>query len=148
MYNHILVPIDGSKLSYKALGSAIKLAKLAGAPLTVLHIVARVDPVLFAEGYPAAGSEWIDDYEQTARNEGKKHLSRAASTAKAAGVRCASKMVTSSQPHQAIISTARSRRCDLIVMASHGRRGLSALLLGSETTKVLTHCKRAVLVVR
>lgn len=148
MYKHILVPIDGSKLSDKALASAINLAKLAGAPLTALHVMSRMDPVMFADGYVAAEASWIEDYEKTARKKGKEHLRKAAQAAKKAGVRCATKMVTSGQPHQAIIAAARGRGCDLIVMGSHGRRGLSALLLGSETVKVLTHCKRPVLVVR
>lgn len=148
MYKRILVPFDGSKLSNKALASAIKLAKLARASLLVLHVVPRLDPVLFADGYTPADGEWIDNYRKSARVEGKNRLRRAAATAKRARVRCTTKMVDSDQPYRAIISAARGHGCDLIMMASHGRRGLSALLLGSETAKVLTHCKRPVLVVR
>jgi nucleotide-binding universal stress UspA family protein len=148
MYKRILVPIDGSKLSNKALASAIKMAKLAGAHLTVLHVVPSVNAVMFADAYVHAEAAWMENYEKSARKEGGKHLRKAAEAAKTAGVRCTTRMLTSSQPHQGIIATARSRGCDLVVMASHGRRGLSALLLGSETTKVLTHCRRPVLVVR
>lgn len=148
MYRRILVPIDGSKLSDKALASAIDLAKLARARLVVLHVVERIEPVLFADGYVPAELVWMAKYEKNARRRGSRHLRKAAAAAKSAGVRCTTRLVKSSQPHQTIIATARSRSCDLIVMASHGRRGLSALLLGSETTKVLTHCKRPVLVVR
>lgn len=148
MYKRILVPIDGSKLSDRALASAIDLAKLARAPLVVIHVVQRIEPVLFADGYVPAEAAWMAKYEKNAKRRGSRHLRKAAAAAKSAGVRCTTRMVKSSQPHQAIIATARSRNCDLIVMASHGRRGLSALLLGSETTKVLTHCRRPVLVVR
>ena len=148
MYQHILVPIDGSKLSDKALATAIRMAKLTRARLTVLHVVSRVDPVMFAAGDMVADPAWLEGYEKTARADGRKFLRKAADAAKAAKVRCTTKLVTSGQPHRTIIATARSGGCDLIVMASHGRRGWSALLLGSETTKVLTHCKRAVLVVR
>lgn len=148
MYRRILVPIDGSKLSDKALASAIDLAKIARARLVVLHVVERIEPVLFADGYVPAELAWMAKYEKNARRRGSRHLRKAAAAAKSAGVRCTTRLVKSSQPHQTIIATARSRSCDLIVMASHGRRGLSALLLGSETTKVLTHCKRPVLVVR
>jgi nucleotide-binding universal stress UspA family protein len=148
MYKRILVPIDGSKLSDKALASAIKIAKLTKAPLAVLHVVSHINPIVFTDGNFPADAEWMDKYEKSARKEGRQHLRKAADAAKSAGVRCTTRMLTSSQPHQAIIATARSRGCDLIVMASHGRRGLSAMLLGSETIKVLTHCKRPVLVVR
>lgn len=148
MYKHILVPIDGSKLSDRALGSAIKMAKLSGAALDVLHVVSSVNPVLFVDGYAAADAAWIEKLAKSARRKARRYLRKAADMAKAARVRCTTRMVTSGQPHRAIIATARSRNCDLIVMASHGRRGLSALVLGSETVKVLTHCKRPVLVVR
>jgi nucleotide-binding universal stress UspA family protein len=148
MYKHILVPIDGSKLSARALTAAIGMAKLAAARLTVLHVVSRVNPIMFADGYVVAETAWMEKYEKTARKEGRKHLRNAALAAKTAGVRCTTRIVKSDQPHQAIIAAARGRDCDLIVMASHGRRGLSALVLGSETVKVLTHCKRPVLVVR
>lgn len=148
MYKRILVPIDGSKLSEKALAAAIDLARLARAPLVVLHVVARMEPVLFADGYVPADVAWMARYEKNARRRGTRHLRKAAAAAKSAGVRCTTRMVRSAQPHQSIIAAARSGNCDLIVMASHGRRGLSALLLGSETTKVLTHCRRPVLVVR
>ena len=148
MYKRILVAVDGSKLSEKALASAIPLAKLVRAPLVVVHVVERIEPVLFADGYTPAEAVWMAKYEKNARRRGSRHLRKAAAAAKSAGVRCTTRLVRSSQPHRAIIATARSRNCDVIVMASHGRRGLSALILGSETTKVLTHCKRPVLVVR
>jgi nucleotide-binding universal stress UspA family protein len=147
VYKHILVPIDGSRLSLKALNSAVKLARLARARLTVLHVVAPFDPMIYAEGY-VVGAETMKDYEAAASEKGRQHLERAAGAARKAGVECAMRLVTSGLPYKAIIAEARRRDCDCIVMASHGRSGLSALVLGSETTKVLTHCKRPVLVVR
>lgn len=147
MYKHIMVPIDGSRLSLKALNSAVKLARLAGSRLTVLHVVAPFDPLIYAEGY-VVGAEALKDYEEAAREKGEQHLKRAAGAARRAGVECATRLVTSSFPHKAIIAEARRRNCDVIVMASHGRRGIRAILLGSETTKVLTHCRVPVLVVR
>jgi nucleotide-binding universal stress UspA family protein len=147
MYKHILIPIDGSRLSLKALNKAVKLAKLARARLTIMHVAAAFDPMLYAEGY-VAGADLLKECETAARTAGKEFLARAASAAQKAGVVCTTRLVTAREPHRAIIAEARNRNCDLIVMASHGRRGLSALVLGSETTKVLTHCRRQVLVVR
>ena len=147
MYKHLLVPIDGSRLSLKALNSAVKLARLARARLTVMHVVAPFDPLIYAEGY-VVGAETLKDYEAAAREKGEQHLQRAAGAARKAEVECATRLVTSNFPYKAIIAEARHRKCDVIVMASHGRRGITSLLLGSETTKVLTHCRRPVLVVR
>jgi len=147
MIKHILVPTDGSKLSSKALSAAVDIAKLARARLSVLHIVARLDPALYAADYvldPAV----LEDSAKKARQEGRKYLQKAQETARRAGVRCAVQLVKSEQVYKGIIAAARQRDCDPIVMASHGRRGISALVLGSETTKVLTHCRRPVLVVR
>lgn len=147
MFKHILVPTDGSRLSHKAMSTAMKLAKLADSRLTVLHVVARINPLLFAEGY-VIEPDLLKDYEAAEREKGEKYLIKAEAAAKRLGVRCATRLVSSDTPHKAIISTARSRDCDVIVMASHGRGNLSALLMGSETTQVLAHCKRPVLVVR
>ncbi len=147
MFKHILVPTDGSRLSHKAMSTAMKLAKLADSRLTVLHVVARINPLLFAEGY-VIEPDLLKDYEAAEREKGEKYLKKAEAAAKRMGVRCATRLVSSDTPHKAIISTARTRDCDVIVMASHGRGNLSALLMGSETTQVLAHCKRPVLVVR
>lgn len=147
MFKHILVPTDGSRLSHKAMNAAMKLAKLADSRLTVLHVVARINPLLFAEGY-VIEPDLLKDYEAAELEKGEKYLKKAAAAAARMGVHCTTRLVTSDTPHKAIISTARSRDCDVIVMASHGRNNLSALLMGSETTQVLTHCKRPVLIVR
>jgi len=147
MFKHILVPTDGSRRSHKAMNAAMKLAKLADARLMVLHVVARINPLLFAEGY-VIEPDLLKDYEAAEHEKGEKYLKKAEAAAKRMGVRCSTRLVTSDTPHKAIISTARSRDCDVIVMASHGRSNLSALLMGSETTQVLAHCKRPVLVVR
>lgn len=147
MFKHILISIDGSKLSGKALRSAISVAKSAHARLTVLHILPRLESALYLTDF-IVDPGLLKDAEERARQQGEKYLGRACETARRAGVRCVGRLVSSDQISKSIISTARARNCDLIVMASHGRRGMSALVLGSETTKVLTHCKRPVLVVR
>jgi len=147
MFKHVLVPTDGSRLSHKALNAAFKLAKTAGARLTVLHVVARFNPILFADGY-IPDVDLLRRNEEADRKKGLAYLERAAAASKRLGIRCTTKLVKADAPHRAIIATARSNNCDVIVMASHGRGNLSALLMGSETTQVLTHCKRPVLVVR
>ena len=147
MFKQIPVPTDGSRLSHKALSAAMKLAKSLDARLTVLHVVTRINPALYADGY-VMGADLMTDYEETERKKGEAYLKRAAAAAARTGVKCTTRLVTSDVPHKVIISTARSRNCDVIVMASRGRGNLSALLMGSETTQVLTHCKRPVLVVR
>jgi nucleotide-binding universal stress UspA family protein len=147
MYTHLLVPTDGSKLSEKAAMHAIGLAQKLGAKITVFYAaMAYPDPV-YADGViyqPLAPKE----YAKMAAEEATKILDRVAKKAEAAGVPCACVHAISSVPWEAILAAARKHKCDAIVMASHGRRGVSAMLLGSEAQKVLTHGKLPVLVVR
>jgi len=147
MYKHILIYTDGSRLSRKTLVAGIRLAKLAKGRVTVLYGVERFDPMIYAEGYVAEPA-WVEDYERSSREHGKSYLRRAEQLAEKSGVSCTTRLVTVSRPYQEIISTARSRDCDTIVMPSRGRKGLTAMLLGSETLEVLSRCKRPVLVVR
>lgn len=149
MYKHILVPTDGSPLSMKAVRAAAKLAGALHARLTALYVTAPFAPPASYDGYlfPVLPVDYsAAEYRRSVKASAAKILAR---TAKAAGrVKCATATVEHVNPWQAIIGTARSKRCDLIVMASHGRRGISGLLLGSETQKVLTHSKVPVLVCR
>ena len=148
MYQHILVPTDGSKLATKAIRSAAKLAKGFGAKLTGVYVIPPYVPPMYSEGAmyaPAAGPE---AYRKLMEREAKKALAAVEVEAQTAGIGCKTASVTSEQPWQGIIRVAKAKHCDLIVMASHGRRGLAGLLLGSETTKVLTHSKTPVLVCR
>ncbi len=144
MYQRILVPTDGSAITEKAVTSALALAKLAGAQLQVLAVKEPFPYSALSETQPIAPQEFFDSQERIARAR----VQRACDAAAAAGVPCEAFTVEASHPWEAIVEQAKVGRCDLIVMASHGRRGMSALLLGSETQKVLTHGTLPVLVVR
>jgi nucleotide-binding universal stress UspA family protein len=145
MYEHILIPTDGSELSQKAIDHGAKLAKALNAKITILivsepfHIFA-LDPTVVT-GTPA-------EYKRRIADVIAQHRKTAKDTAVAAGVTCDGVHVEHEQPYRAIIDTASKMGCDAIVMASHGRRGISAMVLGSETVKVLTHSSTPVVVVR
>jgi nucleotide-binding universal stress UspA family protein len=145
MYKHILVPTDGSDLSRKAVSQAIAFAKFANAKVTGI-IDSRSWEAVTA-GHIAALIE-RQEYEKSAAVNAEECLAFITEAAKAAGVRCEVIHTTIGHPYKAIIDTATSRNCDLIVMASHGWRGLTGVLIGSETKKVLTHTTIPVLVYR
>jgi len=145
MFKHILIPTDGSDLSRKAVLYGVQLAKQVGAKVTALTLtepyrVASLDAVLVSVGE--------DEYEEESRRVSERALEQVKMAADAAGVPCDTIREAHDQPYRAIIDAAHAKDCDLIVMASHGRRGMSALLLGSETVKVLTHSTIPVLVYR
>jgi len=125
MYRHILIPTDGSELAERGVSHGLALAKYLGAKVSVIYVV---EPLLAVTG----------DFASV--------LDRAENAAKEAGVSCETIQVENVQPHQAIIAAAEDKGCDLIVMSSHGLGGLSMLLIGSVTNKVLTHAKTPVLV--
>jgi nucleotide-binding universal stress UspA family protein len=145
MYSNMLLPTDGSELAGKAVQHGIALAKRLGAKATVLTVLPPfhtfTTDTQMIEDTPAA-------YRARMQKHADKTLSAAANAAQAAGVLCEKVQVEDEHPYRAIIDIAGSKGCDLIVMASHGRHGISALILGSETVKVLTHCKIPVLVHR
>jgi len=145
MFKHILLPTDGSPLSEAAVSKGMQFAKSIGAQVTGLYVI---DPFhLFAtEGEMVADTR--ERYEQDARAHARRSLSVVYDAAKENGVTCDCLSETSSHPYAVIVETAAKKGCDLITMASHGRRGMQAVLLGSETTKVLTHTKIPVLVLR
>lgn len=147
MFKNILIYTDGSKLSRKALVTGIKLAKMSAGKVIFLYVLPRLDPMIFAEGY-VPEPEWMDDYESTSRDNAKAYLARAEVLAGKSNVACATRMASTDRPYKEIIATARARNCDAIVMPSRGRKGLTAVLLGSETMEVLTRCTRPVIVVR
>ncbi len=147
MYRNILVPTDGSKLSLKAAAHAIDLAKAIGARLTGFHDSPDYPLPVYADGVvfePLSRKE----YAAQCKKEADRILNAVAVKAQAAGIAFTSVSAISSSPWEAILAAARKQKCDAIVMASHGRRGVAALVLGSETQKVLTHSKLPVLVVR
>ena len=145
MYSNILIPTDGSKLAGKAVQHGIELANRIGAKITVLTVLAPFHTF-------TTDTQMIEDtparYKASMQEDAKKTLGAVAVAAQGAGVACETVQVEHEHPYQGIIDTAQLKGCDLIVMASHGRRGISALILGSETVKVLTHCKIPVLVHR
>ena len=145
MFKHILIPIDGTELSVAALDTSLTLARETGAKVTVLMTIEPAPIVMMAM---VQLTEQQNRYHQHAKEQAARHLGEAAAKAKAAGVPCDTVQVDHDHPYQAIIETAAGKGCDLIAMASHGRRGISALVLGSETTKVLTHSTMPVLVYR
>lgn len=148
MYKRIFLPTDGSKLSGKAIKAGIALAQSLNASVTIFHAYPEFRQIV-DEGYmPPATDEIRQHYEQQARRHADRILAAAAKLAEKAGVTCSQVAVSGDRVYEEIIITAKKKKCDLIVMASHGRKGLSGLLLGSETAKVLTHSTIPVLVVR
>ena len=148
MYKNILVPHDGSDLSDEAADHAIALARSVKSKLTILCVVAHRNLVL-DEGVSSKLVHKLEaDYEALAKQNAEARLAKVTGRAKAGGVECTGVVILGDDPYREIINQARTLKCDLIVMASHGRRGLEGLLLGSETVKVLTHSQTPVLVVR
>jgi nucleotide-binding universal stress UspA family protein len=145
MFKHILIPTDGSDLSRKAVLYGVQLAKSCGAKVTGLTVAAPYRVVAMDAVLIPLDEE---DYEERSRSSSERALEQVKIAADAAGVTCETVREVHDQPYRAIIDAAQSRGSDLIVMASHGRRGISALLLGSETAKVLTHSTVPVLVYR
>jgi len=145
VYKHLLVPLDDTPLSIAHVTSTVELAKSMGARITFFHanpdwsstgdgaLLMAVNPALFSKVAPG---------------ETNTVLMKATAAAKASGVPCEAIVHTSDHPADAIVRTAQEQGCDLIVMASHGRRGIGAVLIGSETTRVLVHCTVPVLVVK
>ena len=144
MFKRILVPTDGSDITGKAVDTAISLAKSVGAQLYAISVKEPFPYSAISEMQPTPPQEFFDAQERIAA----KRLALVTEAAKTAGVACQAHSVEALHPWEAIIEHAKRMECDLVVMASHGRRGVTALLLGSETQKVLTHSTVPVLVVR
>jgi nucleotide-binding universal stress UspA family protein len=145
VFRHILIPTDGSELAEKAIDYGVALAKDQGARITALTVskpfhVVTLEPGMLTDT-PATYAKHVAERTRT-------HLDVVSRAAKAAGVTCDAVSVEHEHPYQGIIESAQNRGCDLIVMASHGRSGVSAIVLGSQTVKVLTHSKVPVLVHR
>jgi len=149
MYKHILLPHDGSPLSEKALTEGIRVAKACGAKLTLIHVVAPYHaPGLAMHSSPAL-REIERQHQEELEKAARVMLESAQRQTRGQGVSACEFVVSSAvSAAEAIIEQADARGCDLILMASHGRRGVESLLVGSETVKVLTHTKTPVLVVR
>ncbi|MBP6899738.1 MAG: universal stress protein [Burkholderiaceae bacterium] len=144
MYQRILVPTDGSEITTKAVQTAVSLAKLGGASLVTLSVKEPFPYSAISEMQPVPPQEFYDAQERIAADRVKAVIA----AAQAAGVACEGSTVEALHPWEAILDLAKDKGCDLIVMASHGRRGMAALLIGSETSRVLTHSPLPVLVVK
>lgn len=147
MFKHVLIPTDGSKLSLKAAKAGVAFDKSINARVTGCYVVEPFQPYYFGEYIPP-DMPTPKEFERHAREAGQAYLGQIELAARAAGLSYSGSVVKSGSPFEGIISAARKGGCDLIFMATHGRSGLSGLLLGSETHKVLTHGKIPVLVYR
>ena len=147
MFTHILIPTDGSALSNKAIMAGVKLAKTLGARVTGVFAAPPPTPIVYRDHLPV-GYTTPREHAKAIAASGARYLGAIAKAAKKAGVRCATVQMTSDFPADVILAVAGKEKCDLVVMASHGRRGLKGVLLGSETQDVLSRSKIPVLVCR
>lgn len=144
MFKHILLPVDGSALSHKAIAAAIEFARTTGARLTPYMCVAEYPFPITSD----TTHEKPSNYELRVQEEAHRELAQVESVAAQAGVPCVGATSVAGAPYRGIIAKATELDCDVIFMASHGRSGIGSLLLGSETQKVLTHSTIPVLVFR
>ena len=145
MFKHLLICTDGSSLGNKAAKAGIELAQALGARVTAYHAIEQL--LIYDEGY-MMDQRTIESIEEGARAAGQKRVDAIGKMAKAAGVPFASVVTKASTAYEGIINAAKRRKCDVIFMASHGRRGLSKLMMGSVTQKVLAHSRIPVVVYR
>jgi nucleotide-binding universal stress UspA family protein len=147
MFKHILIPTDGSRTAAKAITAGVKLAKEMGARVTGFYAQEPLPLHIHGEGY-VADKELIAEFEKRAGDFAAKCIAEVGDTAKAAGVPFEGVVVKSQSPHKAIIDAAKKQKCDAIFIASHGHKGLTGLVLGSVTQKVLVNTEIPVLVFR
>jgi nucleotide-binding universal stress UspA family protein len=145
MYKHILIATDGSELAHKAVVQGLTLARALGAKTTIVNVS---EPLLAVTPSEVAMAFPVKEYEESVAANAKRILSAVETEATALGVPCTTVHVKDQIPAEGIIETASSQGCDLIVMASHGRRGLMRFLLGGQAIKVLTHSTVPVLICR
>ena len=147
MFRNILIPTDGSPVSAKAVKAGIAYAKETGARVTGYCAIEPVYTQIYGEGYMITGAA-ISKLEKRARQVGERYVAGIGKAAKAAGVPFQGHVAKADSPYAGILAAAKKKRCDLIFMASHGRRGLAGFIMGSVTHKVLTHSRIPVLVYR
>lgn len=146
MFKHILIPTDGSELANKAVKAGIRFAHEIGAKVTAYNAIE--DPLDDTDEASAIDPTMRDDFKRRARDAAQRRLDAIGKLATQAGVAFDSVVTEVDTPYKGIIAAAKKHKCDVIFMASHGRRGVSGLLIGSVTHKVLTHCTIPVLVYR
>ena len=147
LYAHILLPTDGSSLATRGAKAGVQLAKALGAKVTVVYVGMPYASAIYGEAMVYAGPS-PREHKRFSEEVAKKAFAPVVLEASRAGVDCATLLAVNSRPWEGILKTARARKCDTIVMASHGRSGLGGLFLGSETQRVLAHSKIPVLVIR
>jgi len=146
MFRRILIPTDGSEICRNAARKGIEFAREAGAEVVAFHAIPTTSYMLYTESGPS--DLMVEQFEKEARARGERLTQEIASVAEQEGVKAETLCLANDHPWEGIIEAATTKNCDLIFMASHGRKGLTAMLLGSETTKVLTHTTIPVLVYR
>ena len=147
MFKNILIPTDGSPLSQKAVVQGVALAKSVGAKVTAFFAAPPATPIVYRDHLPV-GYATPGEHEEMIRKTAAKYLGFVERAAKKAGISCESVHVTSDYPEQDILKLAQKKKCDLIVMATHGQGGLRGMLIGSVTQKVLNQAKIPVMVFR
>lgn len=147
MFKHILIPTDGSAVAQKAIQAGVALAKEMGASVTGYYAIEPPPAHIYGEGY-FADRKLVAELERRAAENARKSVDEVAQAARAAGVACDTVVDKAVLPYKGIVQAAEKRKCDAVFMASHGHRGLTGLLLGSVTQKVLTHSTIPVLVFR
>lgn len=145
LFQHLLLPIDGSELSLRAFATGLEMAKMFGAKVTALHVVPPFNSIAYMTELLAAAEL---RYSQQAVQSASRYLDQAKALAKEAGVPCECRYAFGERPHEAIVAAASAHHCDLIIMATHGWHGMNRLVLGSETQKVLIQSPIPVLVCR
>jgi nucleotide-binding universal stress UspA family protein len=147
MFKHILIPTDGSPVAAKAIKAGVALAKEMGASVTGFYAIEPPPTHMYGEGY-LAERRLVDELERRAKEVAQKSVDEITDAAKKAGVPCDTSISKAVVPYKGIIDAAEKNKCDAVFMASNGHRGLTGLLIGSVTQKVLTHSKIPVLVFR
>jgi len=146
MFKHILIASDGSTAAHRAGRACIALARRLGAKVTAYSAIEQLQPI-YIEGY-VFNKRQLDGFTQRARDAAQKRLDAMGEIARASGVPFAALVAPAPTPYEGIIAAAKEKKCDAIFMASHGRRGISRLIMGSVTQKVLSHSKMPVVVYR
>lgn len=147
MFKNILIPTDGSPLSQKAVVQGVALAKSVGAKVTAFFAAPPATPIVYRDHLPV-GYATPGEHEEMIRKTAAKYLGFVERAAKKAGIWCKSVHVTSDYPEEGILKVAQKKKCDLIVMATHGQGGLRGMFIGSVTQKVLNQAKIPVMVFR
>ena len=148
MFRRILLPIDGSRLAMKGVKAGVRLGKALGAKVVGAYVIAPYSQPVYGEAAMYIPGATPQDYKKLTEKQAKKALAMVEIEAGAAGIACETHFVVGAPPWEGILKVARARKCDAVVMASHGRGGIGGLLLGSETNGVLAHSKIPVLVCR